>query len=168
MSGTIFFGEPADVRSREVIVFDFQEGGVLVRAWPRTEREVQRFYPLTRRCGAAFRLGLRHMFRYDRFIPRLDGIEEVLDVPAPPSIPEPRAVRTCTRLVASFDPHGLVLLALLFRAAHIGARYAWLDGRGWVRYESGGPAIPRQPHSSLAREGRKYLASFEPEKASAA
>lgn len=161
--GSLFFGDPADVKSRDVLVFDFQEGGVLVRAWPKTDREVKRFYPLTPRQGAAFRLGLRHLFTYDRFIPHVDGIEEVLDVPAPPSVPEPRAVRTCTRLVASIEPHGLVLLALLFRAAHISARSAWLEGRGWVRYEAGGPAVPRQPHSCLAREGRKCLASFEPE-----
>ena len=160
MSGTLFFGDPADVKARDVLVFDFQPDGVLVRAWPKTDREVQRFYPLTPRRGAAFRLSLQHLFNYDRPMPA--GIrEEVVDVPAPPSVPDPRALRTCTRLVASAGSHGLIVLALIFRASEIGARFARNHGRGWSRVYGVG-IMPASYHTWLVHEGRSYLCSFGP------
>lgn len=158
--GTLFFGDPADVKARAVLVFDFQPDGVLVRAWPKTPREVHRFYPLTPRQGAAFRLGLRHLFDYDRPMPA--GIrDQVLDVPAPPAVPDPRAMRTCTRLVASAGCHGLIVLAILFRASEISARFAHDHGRGWFIIETG-LIMPTSLHTWLVGEGRSYLQAFRP------
>lgn len=158
--GTIFFGDPADVKARDVLVFDFQRDGVLVRAWPKTDREVQKFYPLTPRCGAAFRLALRHLFRYDRPMPA--GVrEDVVDVPAPPSVPDPRAMRACNRLVASAGSHGLIVLALLYRASTISDRFALDHGRGWSLIPDVG-IVPASMHGWMIREGVAYLRSFGP------
>lgn len=150
---TPFIGNPADLKTRRVAVLDLHPDRVRVRLWPKTDDEVEFSVQLTPRQLAVFRLAVRYILRSDRRFP--DGIrDEVLDVPAPQNLPDPAAIRTCTRLVASLDPYGLMLLSLLESASVLSARFVRDEGRGWCTI---GSEVFPSPRSVLAKSGRAQL-----------
>lgn len=142
--GTIFFGNTDDVKSRRVLVFDFTETGITVRAYPQTKAAFEERFELTPRQLAVFRVALRHVFK------------RPLDMPHPSAVPDPRAVRTATRVVASVD-EGALLRHLLWRVKqHTG--WGFTSARGWFDAERGvGPRLEATPRLNMSRMGRGEL-----------
>lgn len=144
--GTLFFGNPADVKERRVVVFDFQPNGLTVRAYPKTKAEFTEQFALTTRELAAVRISIRNVLKRE------------LDMPHPPAVPDPRAVRTCSRVVASVD-EGALMLHLVRRVKHRPS-YGFTSARGWFDAERGvGPRLPSTPRLTMARMGRGELLS---------
>lgn len=145
--GTIFFGNPADVKERRVLVFDFRPDGLIVRAYPKTKAEFEERFELTPRELAAVRIAIRHVLKNE------------LDMPHPAAVPDPRAVRTANRVVASVD-EGALMLHLVWRVKNrIG--YGFTSARGWFDAERGvGPRLPSTPRLIMARMGRGELVSL--------
>lgn len=144
--GTLFFGNPADVKERRVLVFDFLPDGLTVRAYPKTKAEFTEQFELTPRQIAAVRISIRHVLKNE------------LDMPHPAAVPDPRAVRTATRVVASVD-EGALLRHLIWRVKQ---RSSWgfTSARGWFDAEMGvGPRIDATPRLTMARMGRGELIS---------
>ena len=142
--GTLFFGNPSDVKARKVLVFDFTETGVSVRAFPQTKAALDEQFELTPRQLAAVRVAFRHVFK------------KPLDMPHPAAVPEQRAVRTANRVVASID-EGALLRHLLWRVKEDSA-WAFTSARGWFDAERGvGPRLPSTPRMNMARMGRGEL-----------
>jgi hypothetical protein len=144
--GTIFFGDPSDVQRRAVIAFDFKPDGVRVRAFPTTDTEVVREFKLTPRRVAVARVAFRLVMR------------DPLDMPPPPSVPDPRDMRTCNRVVASVD-HGCLLLHLV-HCARVRRGYCYSAARGLAQLELYQGLVPVQGmHALLSRTIRHELAS---------
>lgn len=144
MSGTIFFGNPADVKARRVVVFDFTDTGVSVRAFPQTKAALEEHVELTPRQLAAFRIAIRHV------------LKTPLDMPHPAAVPDPIAVRTATKFVASVD-HGALLMHLLWRVQQR-ASWGFTSARGWLLIELGSDSrIPATPRMKMAQIGRVEL-----------
>ena len=144
--GTLFFGNPADVKERRVVVFDFQPNGLTVRAYPKTRAEFEERLELTPRELAAVRISIRHVMKQE------------LDMPHPSAVPDPLAVRTCSRVVASVD-EGALMLHLVRRVKHRPS-YGFTSARGWFDAEMGvGPRIDATPRLTMARMGRGELIS---------
>ena len=145
MSGTLFFGDPPDVQRRAVIAFDFKPGGILARAFPATESEVRREFKLTPRQIAVVRVAFRLVMRAP------------LDMPHPPSVPKPRDMRTCDRVVASVD-RGCLLLHLV-HCARVRTGYCYSAARGLAQLELDGGLVPVEgAHGILSRIIRRELA----------
>lgn len=139
--GTIFFGNPADVKDRRVIVFDFTANGVTVRAFPQTKASFEETVELTPREIAAFRISIRHV------------VKTPLDMPHPAAVPDPRAVRTANRVVASTD-EGAMLMHLLWRVSTGNLWWAHACARGWYDAERGvGPRLPAMPRLHMRDVG---------------
>lgn len=144
--GTLFFGDPADVRTRRIISFDFQPGGVAARAFPTTDAEVRREFKLTPRRVAAVRVAFRLVMR------------DPLDMPPPPSVPDPRDMRDCDRVVASLE-HGCLLLHLVHRA-RVNRSSCYSSARGLAQLELDQWLVPvKGAHGILSRIIRDELAS---------
>lgn len=142
--GTLFFGNPADVKARRVLVFDFTEGGVNVRAFPQTKAALDERFELSPRQLAAVRVAFRHVFK------------KPLDMPHPAAVPDPRAVRAANRVVASVD-EGALLRHLLWRVKE-STSWGFTSARGWFDAELGvGPRLPSTPRLNMARMGRGEL-----------
>ena len=146
MSGTIFFGDPADVKLRRVICFDFKPDGIIARALPATESEVRRVFKLTRHQISVVRVAFRLVMRAP------------LDMPHPPSLPDPDAMRTCDRVVASVD-HGCLLLHLV-HCARVRRQYCYSAVRGLAQLELDQGLVPvKRAHEILSRIIKRELAS---------
>lgn len=146
MSGTLFFGDPADVKRRAIVSFDFSPGGLTARAFPTTECEVRREFKLTPRQISVVRSAFRLVMR------------DPLDLPPPPSVPDPRDMRTCGRVVASIE-HGCLLLHLV-HCARVRRQYCYSAVRGLAQLELDGGLVPvKGAHGILSRIIRRELAS---------
>lgn len=144
MSGTLFFGDPADVPLRRVVAFDFKPDGILARAFPATESEVRREFKLTPRRVAAVRVAFRLVMRAP------------LDLPPPPSVPDPRDMRTCDRVVASLE-HGCLLLHFV-HCARVRTGYCYSAARGLAQLELDQGLVPvKGMHALLSRIIRDEL-----------
>ncbi len=142
--GTLFCGDPADVKARRVVVIDFTETGLKIRAFPETKAAFEETVDLTPRQIAVFRVAIRHVFK------------KPLDMPHPPAVPDPRAVRTANRVVASVD-EGALLLHLLSRVRQR-VNWAFTSARGWSLIELGSDnRMPATPRPTMARMGRGEL-----------
>lgn len=151
--GTLFFGDPADVKLRRILSFDFKPDGILARAFPATDAEVRRVFKLTPRRVAAVRVAFRLVMR------------DPLDMLPPPSVPDPRAMRTCDRVVASVE-HGCLLLHLV-HCARVSREYCYSAARGMYQVELDGGLQPAKGlRANLSRSIRHELASeIGPERA---
>jgi len=153
MSGTLFFGDPADVQRRAVLAFDFNADGITARAFPTTSSEVRRDFELTPRQISVIRAAFRIVMR------------DPLDMPPPSSVPDPRDMRVCDRVVASVN-HGCMLLHLI-HCARVRRQYCYSAVRGFAQLELDQGLVPvKGAHGILSRIIRLELASeIGPERA---